>query len=137
MTYATSLIHRHARLAICAAFLLCVLRLDGSDVPASLASNEAGHTSSSASSTRLPAPGTEAKTEKSGKYDVDRIGQRSIGKGANLYSLEKERSIGQAMAAAIDLHTKFVDDPDVSGGAPTNTADSVDSPEQEEEEYRR
>ena len=114
MTYASSLIHQHARLAICATLLLCVLRLEASDVPASCASNGAGHTSSSASSTPPPAPGTEAKTEKSGKYDIDRIGQRSIGKGANLYSLEKERSIGQAMAAAIDLHTKFVDDPDIN-----------------------
>ena len=115
MAYASSLIHQHARLAICATLLLlCVLRLEASDAPASCASNGAGHTSSSASSTPPAASGTEAKTEKSGKYDVDRIGQRSVGKGANLYSLEKERSIGQAMAAAIDLHTKFVDDPDIN-----------------------
>jgi len=114
MTYAFSLIHRRPRLAICAALLLSALRLEASDVPASCPSNGAGHTSSSASSTRPPESGTEAKTEKSGKYDVDRIGQRSVGKGANLYSLEKERSLGQAMAAAINLHTKFVDDPDVN-----------------------
>ena len=114
MTYASSLIHHHARRAICATLLLCAIRLEASDVPESCPSNGAGHTSSSASSTRPPASGTEAKTEKSSKYDVDRIGQRSVGKGANLYSLEKERSIGQAMAAAIDLHTKFVDDPDIN-----------------------
>ena len=114
MTYASPLTHQHARLAICAALLLCALRLEASDVPASCPPNGAGHTSSSASSTWPPASGTEAKTEKSGKYDVDRIGQRSVGKGANLYSLEKERSIGQAMAATIDLHTKFVDDPDIN-----------------------
>jgi Zn-dependent protease with chaperone function len=114
MTYASSLIHQRARLAICVALLLCALRLEASDVPASGPSNGPGNTSSSASSTPPPASGTEAKTEKSGKYDVDRIGQRSVGKGANLYSLEKERSIGQTMAAAIDLHTKFVDDPDIN-----------------------
>ena len=114
MTYAFSLVHRRPRLAICAALLLSALRLEASDVPASCPSSGAGHTSSSASSTRPPESGTEAKTEKSGKYDVDRIGQRSVGKGANLYSLEKERSLGQAMAAAINLHTKFVDDPDVN-----------------------
>jgi beta-barrel assembly-enhancing protease len=114
MTYASSLIHQRARPAICAALLLCALRLEASDVPASGPSNGPGNTSSSASSTPPPASGTEAKTEKSGKYDVDRIGQRSVGKGANLYSLEKERSIGQTMAAAIDLHTKFVDDPDIN-----------------------
>ena len=114
MTYASSLIHQHALLAICVTALLCVLRLEASDVPASCPSNGAGHTSRSASSTRPPASGTEAKTKKSGKYDVDCIGQRSIEDGVNLYSLEKERSIGQAMAAAIDLHTKFVDDPDIN-----------------------
>jgi len=114
MTHASSLIRQHARLVICVTALLCVLRLEASDVPASCPSNGAGHTSRSASSIRPPASGTEAKTKKSGKYDVDCIGQRSIEEGANLYSLEKERSIGQAMAAAIDLHTKFVDDPDIN-----------------------
>ena len=92
---------------ICATLLLCAIRLEASDVPESCPSNGAGHISSSASSTRPPTSGTEAKKEESSKYDVDRIGQRSVGKGANLYSLEKERSIGQAMAAAIDLHTKL------------------------------
>jgi beta-barrel assembly-enhancing protease len=114
MTYAPSLVQRHAWVAICATFLLSVLWLDASDVPVSRASNGAGHTSNSASSTPPPAPSTEDKTEKSGKYDVDRIGRRGIGKGPNLYSLEKERSIGQAMAAAIDIHTKFVQDPDIN-----------------------
>jgi predicted Zn-dependent protease len=31
----------------------------------------------------------------------------------NLYSLQKERALGEAMAAAIDRHTKFVADPDL------------------------
>jgi predicted Zn-dependent protease len=32
----------------------------------------------------------------------------------NLYSLEKERALGEAMAAAIDSHTTFVADPDIN-----------------------
>jgi len=69
-------------------------------------------------------PGSEAKasseksadSEKPGsseKYDVNRIGQRNTGKGVNLYSLEKERALGQSMAETIDRQTKFVTDPDI------------------------
>jgi len=45
------------------------------------------------------------------KYDVDHIGQRGIGKGMNLYSLERERALGEELARTIDRHTKFVSDP--------------------------
>jgi len=51
--------------------------------------------------------------KEAGKYDVDRIGQRNTGKGANLYSLEKERSLGQAMATAFDWQTKFITAPEI------------------------
>jgi Zn-dependent protease with chaperone function len=71
-------------------------------------------TTNSASSTLQTALGSEDKKEKSGKYDVDRIGQRGIGKGVNLYSFEKERSLGQAMAAAIDSQTKLVTDRNIN-----------------------
>jgi len=54
------------------------------------------------------------KIEKSGKYDVNRIGQRKVGQGLNLYSLEKERALGEAIAAAIDRHTTFVADQGIS-----------------------
>jgi beta-barrel assembly-enhancing protease len=45
------------------------------------------------------------------KYDVDHIGRRGIGGGVNMYSLERERKLGESMARNIDLHTKFVSDP--------------------------
>jgi len=92
--------------------LLYTLRLGASDVAASGVSKTAEQTS--AASASHTAPGTEEKAEKSGKYDVDRIGQRSVGKGVNLYSLEKERALGKGMADSIDLHTRFVTDPDIN-----------------------
>jgi len=103
------------RLAVCiASLLLCVVLVWASDGQGSGVSNPDAETANSVAPRSQPAPGTGEKTGKSSKYDVDRIGQRSIGKGANLYSLEKERSIGQAMAAAIDIHTRFVTDPIVT-----------------------
>jgi beta-barrel assembly-enhancing protease len=48
------------------------------------------------------------------KYDIDRIGERGVGKGINFYSLEKEQRLGDTLAKRIDRHTKFVPDPSVS-----------------------
>jgi Zn-dependent protease with chaperone function len=107
-------IHQHARLAICASFLLGAMRVGASDVPPSSVPIGAEHAASSPSSTSQTVPAPEVKTEKSGKYDADRIGQRSIGEGMNIYSLEKERAVGQAMATAIDSNTKLVTDPDIN-----------------------
>ncbi len=105
----------YVRLAICIASLLfCGLRVWASEVQGSRPSNAAEQTSGSASPASQAVPDKEEKTGKSGKYDVDRIGQRSVGSGVNLYSLQKERALGQAMAAAIDLHTTFVADPEVN-----------------------
>jgi predicted Zn-dependent protease len=61
-----------------------------------------------------PVPDIEEKIEKADKYDVNRIGQRKVGQGLNLYSLEKERALGEAIAAAIDRNTTFVADQDIS-----------------------
>jgi predicted Zn-dependent protease len=108
-------INDYARLVICTTvFLFCTLPAWASDTQASPDANAAEQTSNSASSTSQAAPGTEDKTKKSAKYDVDRIGQRGIGKGVNFYSLQKERALGEAMAAAIDRRTKFVADPDLN-----------------------
>jgi predicted Zn-dependent protease len=54
-------------------------------------------------------PGT-AKTSDP-KYDVGRIGQRGIGSGLNLYSLEKEREIGDELAEQMEMQTKLISDP--------------------------
>jgi len=108
-------IGHQALLVLCiTSLLLCGQHVWALDVPGSRSSNAAEATSSSPSPTSQSTPGTERKTEKSGKYDVDRIGQRSIGRGLNLYSLQKERALGQSMASAIDRGTRLVADPDVN-----------------------
>src|SRR5947207_1365974 len=92
-----------SRCVLCiTSLLLCGQHVWASDVPVSRGSAAAEEASSSASPISQTVPGTEGKIEKSGKYDVDRIGQRSIGRGVNLYSLQKERALGQSMASAID-----------------------------------
>jgi beta-barrel assembly-enhancing protease len=108
-------IRYYAWLVICAAGLLFGGQsVWASDVPGSRTSNAAEEAPSSTSSTSQPAPVIEEKTEKSGKYDVSRIGQRSIGHGVNLYSLQKERALGESMASAIDRGTRFVADPEIN-----------------------
>jgi predicted Zn-dependent protease len=67
----------------------------------------------SAPSTTQPAI-QEVSLPKSEKYDVERIGQRNVGHGINLYSLQKERALGETMAAAVDRGTRFVTDAEVT-----------------------
>ena len=48
------------------------------------------------------------------KYDMERIGQRGIGKGFNLFSVQKERELGEGLAAAFDRTSKIISDPEVN-----------------------
>lgn len=109
-----SSVRYYAQLLICSSLLFCGQQVWASDIRESSDSRATEEASSSAASASPTAPVSQEKTEKSGKYDVDRIGQRRIGKGVNLYSLEKERALGKAMADSIDLHTTFVADPDIN-----------------------
>jgi len=45
------------------------------------------------------------------KKDPDEIGNRDIGKGVNLYSLEKEIALGKQLAQEVEQQAKVVDDP--------------------------
>ena len=45
------------------------------------------------------------------KYDVDRIGQRGVGHGFNIYSIRRELELGRSMAASFDHYTKIITDP--------------------------
>ncbi|MGE5567874.1 MAG: M48 family metallopeptidase [Rhodospirillales bacterium] len=47
----------------------------------------------------------------SDKNDPDKIGKRDVGKGINFYSIEKEISLGKAMAEDIERDSKLLDDP--------------------------
>jgi len=53
-------------------------------------------------------PLVEAKDK---KKDPEEIGNRDVGKGLNLYSIEKEIGMGKALAQDIERQAKIVDDP--------------------------
>jgi predicted Zn-dependent protease len=44
------------------------------------------------------------------KYDVNRIGRRGIGHGFNMYSIKRERELGQSLAASFEHYSKIVND---------------------------
>jgi beta-barrel assembly-enhancing protease len=52
--------------------------------------------------------------KKSQKYDVDRIGDRGIGKGINFYSVRKEQEIGRELSQEIEVESKMITDPIVT-----------------------
>lgn len=54
------------------------------------------------------APAKHARED--AKYDIDRIGQRGVGHGVNLYSINRERAVGERLASSIDGSTKLVND---------------------------
>lgn len=51
------------------------------------------------------------QTKKNKKADVNQIGNRNVGGGLNLYSLEKEIALGKQFAQEIERSAKMVDDP--------------------------
>ncbi|HEV1993061.1 MAG TPA: M48 family metallopeptidase [Candidatus Acidoferrum sp.] len=51
---------------------------------------------------------------KNSKEDVEAIGNRSVGKGMNLYSLEREISLGKSLAQEVEKSSKLIDDPIVT-----------------------
>jgi predicted Zn-dependent protease len=57
---------------------------------------------------------TEPDVKKGSKDDVEAIGNRNVGKGLNLYSLEKEIAIGKYYAQEVEKSSKLVDDPIVN-----------------------
>jgi predicted Zn-dependent protease len=61
-----------------------------------------------------PISSPETVNPKSSKDDVDAIGNRSVGKGVNFYSLEKEIALGKQLAQEVERSAKMVDDPVVT-----------------------
>jgi beta-barrel assembly-enhancing protease len=51
---------------------------------------------------------------KNSKEDVEAIGNRSVGKGVNFYSIEKEIALGKALAQQVEQSSKLIDDPVVT-----------------------
>jgi beta-barrel assembly-enhancing protease len=48
------------------------------------------------------------------KEDVEAIGNRGVGKGINLYSLEREIALGKGLAQEVERSSKLIDDPVVT-----------------------
>src|SRR5215472_14404016 len=48
------------------------------------------------------------------KYDVTRIGHRGIGKGLNMYSLNRERQLGLSLSAMFERNSKLVHDQELN-----------------------
>ena len=61
-----------------------------------------------------PVPQKDTVTPKNSKEDVEAIGNRSVGKGMNLYSLEREISLGKQLAQEVERSSKLIDDPIVT-----------------------
>src|SRR5713101_4588159 len=61
-----------------------------------------------------PVQQKDTVTPKNSKEDVEAIGNRSVGKGMNLYSLEREISLGKQLAQEVERSSKLIDDPVVT-----------------------
>jgi beta-barrel assembly-enhancing protease len=48
------------------------------------------------------------------KKDPDEIGNRDVGRGINIYSLEKEIALGKGLAQEVERQAKMIDDPVIS-----------------------
>jgi predicted Zn-dependent protease len=61
-----------------------------------------------------PVPQKDTVTPKNSKEDVEAIGNRNVGKGVNLFSLEREISLGKSLAQEVERSSKLIDDPIVT-----------------------
>src|SRR6266852_2104234 len=61
-----------------------------------------------------PVQQQDTVTPKNSKEDVEAIGNRSVGKGVNLYSLEREIGLGKQLAQEVERSSKLIDDPIVT-----------------------
>ena len=61
-----------------------------------------------------PVPQQKTVHPKNSKEDVDAIGNRSVGKGMNFYSIEREIALGKQLAQEVERSSKMIDDPVVT-----------------------
>jgi len=88
--------------------ILCVIAILVPALCAQAPVTEGDDDSPAADSTDAP---RHEDAKKIAKYDVTRIGSRGIGHGFNLYSLKRERQLGESLAAAFDRSSRIVTDP--------------------------
>ncbi len=100
---------------------------DGATTPSANGSQTSGGTSNSTSQPQVspsqgpPAPPPDASSNRQPQeqpkpkpgslQDVDSIGNRNVGKGLDMYSLESEIAMGKGYAQEIERTSKLVDDP--------------------------
>jgi beta-barrel assembly-enhancing protease len=65
-------------------------------------------------SQQQPVQQQDTVNPKNSKEDVDAIGNRSVGKGVNFYSIEKEIALGKGLAQEVERSSKLIDDPVVT-----------------------
>jgi beta-barrel assembly-enhancing protease len=84
--------------------------------PATTQPASSGQSTTSGQSTSDDANQQQQKTvhPKNSKEDVDAIGNRSVGKGVNFYSLEREIALGKSLAQEVERSSKMIDDPVVT-----------------------
>src|SRR5204863_8428238 len=58
-----------------------------------------------------PVQQKDTVTPKNSKEDVEAVGNRSVGKGVNFYSLEREIALGKQLAQEVERSSKLIDDP--------------------------
>jgi len=100
----------YGRIAMSAILMLATLHIDAFGQTGSCAPQDEDRPTFDHSAERI-ASQSQVKRRFARKYDVNRIARRNIGKGLNLYSLNRERSLGAVRAADVDKQTKFVDQP--------------------------
>jgi len=61
-----------------------------------------------------PVPQKDTVTPRNSKEDVEAIGNRNVGKGVNLFSLEREIALGKQLAQEVERSSKLIDDPIVT-----------------------
>jgi predicted Zn-dependent protease len=90
------------------------IRQDADPLPAQTQPPLSTGSATAAQGTKIDevAKGTTKKA--AAKYDVTRIGSRTVDKGVNFYSLEKEQRLGRELAADLEQQVHLLDDPVVS-----------------------
>src|SRR5713226_2758811 len=62
----------------------------------------------------VPIASPDTVKPKTSKQDVDAVGNRSVGKGINFYSIEREIGLGKSLAQEVERSSKLIDDPIVT-----------------------
>jgi predicted Zn-dependent protease len=71
-------------------------------------------TSQDSKASQPPVKQQDTVNPKNSKEDVEAIGNRNVGKGINLYSIEHEIALGKGLAQEVERSSKLIDDPVVT-----------------------